>query len=138
MILCSYHQKAIDNVPDTVRTYKHYLTPFVAWIVDSAKRGPISVTTQTVRLFMERQYRHMERDSYDRVYSQIVDFANQYLEKRIKRVKAIGIKKSVKKLQFPSASVAAVHRFLESQHNMLKDKPSTPLRRKQMAKCLGK
>ena len=112
-----------------MRTYRSYLKPFVAWIVNRSQHSPTLITTQSVHQFMDAEYRCAERDTYDRVYSQIVDFANQYLEKRIKRVRAIGIMKSTKKLQFPSASVDAVHRYLESQYNMLKDKLPTPATR---------
>ena len=133
-----HFQKAVNTVADTVRTYKSYLTPFVKWLEDRAKYGTILISTQSVHQFMNREYRHKKRDSYDRVYSQIVDFVNQHLEKRITRVRAIGFKKPFKKLQFPNESVGLVHEYLKAQYEMLKLKPPKQATTCKIAKCLGK
>ena len=133
-----HFQKAVNTVADTVRTYKSYLTPFVKWLEDRAKYGTILISTQSVHQFMDREYRYKKRDSYDRVYSQIVDFVNQHLEKRITRVSAIGFKKPFKKLQFPNESVGPVHEYLKAQYEMLKLKPPKQATTRKIAKCLGK
>ena len=123
--LFSHFQKAVSTAADTVRNYRTYLTPFVKWLEDRAKFGTILISTQSVRQFMDREYRLKQRASYKRIYSQIVDFVNQYLDKRIMIVKAIGFRKSKSKLQFPNESVGPVHEYLKAEYEMLKLRPPT-------------
>ena len=121
-----------------MRSYWSYLTPFVDWAAERAQRGVTLVSTQTVKQFVEQRYRTGGKETYVRIYSQIVDFVNSYLETRIRRVSASGLKKRKIKLQFPAGSVEAVHRYLASQCSTLRDKALSRATRRKMAKCLGK
>ena len=87
---------------------------------------------------MNQKYRHAEKDSYDRIYSQVVDFANHYQERRIHKVHAIGFTRSVKKIQFPAESVGPVHEYLISTYDKLKHLKESQRNIQRKAKCLGK
>ena len=87
---------------------------------------------------MDTEYRHAEKDSYDRIYLQVVDFANHYQERRIYKVKSIGIARSVKKIQFPAESVGPVLAYLISTYDKLKHLRESKRITQRKAKCLGK
>ena len=74
-----------------MRSYWSYLTPFVDWAAERAQRGVTLVSTQTKKHFMEQKYRTCGKEIYVRIYSQIVDFVNSYLETRIIRASASGL-----------------------------------------------
>ena len=105
------------------------------------KRGAQSktiVSTQLVKTYMDQKYRTAEKDSYDRIYTQVVDFANQYQEQRIEKLKAIGLTRSVKKIQFPAESVDPVLAYLISTYDKLKHLKESKRITQRKAKCLGK
>ena len=87
---------------------------------------------------MDTEYRHCEKDSYDRIYTQVVDFANHYQERRIHKLKSIGLFRSVKKIQFPAESVGPVLAYLISTYDKLKHLRESKRITQRKAKCLGK
>ena len=87
---------------------------------------------------MDTELRHCEKDSYDRIYLQVVDFANHYQERRIFKVKSIGLTRSVKKIQFPAESVDPVLAYLISTYDKLKHLKESKRITQRKAKCLGK
>ena len=83
------------------------------------------ISSQLIRAYMKDQYRTCEQSTYVRYQAQIVDFVNFYLNEKIQPVKAIGIKKTVKRLQFPATSIKLVHRYLLSYYQEQKSMPRT-------------
>jgi hypothetical protein len=68
----------------------------------------------------------------------VVNFANQYLDRRIHKLKTIGLTPSVKKLQFPAENVDPVHAYLVSLFDRLKHLKESQRTTQRKAKCLGK
>ena len=96
------------------------------------------ISSQLIRAYMKDQYRTCEQSTYVRYQAQIVDFVNFYLNEKIQPVKAIGMRTTVKRLQFPAASVELVHRYLLSYYHEQRSLPVTRETKQKIAKCLGK
>ena len=96
------------------------------------------ISSQLIKVYMDQHFHTREQSTYARYQAQVVDFVNCYLNEKVHAVKAIGFKRTVKRLQFPAASVAPVHQFLLDYYHEQRSLPSTPERIRKIAKCLGK
>lgn len=74
-------------------TYKSWLTPWVAFLVDNEMASNLFIDKRLLETYLNHHYPGGHKDTYLRVGKQIAAFVNQYSNLKVEPPKPIHLKK---------------------------------------------
>ena len=77
----------------TIKNYKVYLEPWVRWLDERFKNGPVVINTMLLKSYLEMKFGKKEYGTYMRIGRQIADFMSRHLNTPIILVKSVSHKK---------------------------------------------